>query len=66
MRLSKRLALERCGMMDEAIIEVKKLESHIRKLEKENFKLSAGQCVIGDGIISGEYGHAICPKEYNK
>ena len=33
----------------------------IDALKKENFILAAGQCVYGDGCISGEYGDALCP-----
>ena len=62
--LKRRLAIiqDSAEAIDE--VRVKKLEKMIRKLKKDNFILAAGQCVIGEGIISGEYGHSICPKEY--
>ena len=33
----------------------------VAELEKENFALSAGQCVHEGGVMMDEYGHTLCP-----
>jgi len=59
MKLSERLKSWRAERPDEWT-----MDEFIRLaevLEKENFRLAAGQCVHILGVVGDDHGHTICP-----